>query len=242
MLPIDFKSSVFADDTPPYSSTVTMVLKRKRSDSEISTSSSLLSSPPSASNAMMIDSFQSPQYPIRTPSLFSSRTRKRHRDNRPSEADVHQHTLSLLYSAQQNQSQLHAPSPFQLQDPVSSLPSSNESSQQSNLHSFWGIPSARQSSPSSNSSASSDTSVATPNLFQASNCEDCDASLNGCGDGSMDVDMMMDIDMDGGNHACTSCGKQVCHSCAVSNLGAQRCCLNCAGKKKSLVGVRRLGW
>jgi ArsR family metal-binding transcriptional regulator len=56
----------------------------------------------------------------------------------------------------------------------------------------------------------------------------------------MDVDMMMDIDMDSGNHACTSCGKQVCHSCAVSNLGAERKCLNCAGRKKTRVGG--IGW
>ena len=54
--------------------------------------------------------------------------------------------------------------------------------------------------------------------------------------------MMMDIDMagDGGNHACTGCGRQVCHSCAVSNLGAERKCLLCAGKEKKWVGG--LGW
>jgi hypothetical protein len=63
------------------------VLKRKRSDSEISSASSLLSSPLSNS-FMTIDSFQTQQQ-IATPSLFASRTRKRHRDNRPSEAEVH---------------------------------------------------------------------------------------------------------------------------------------------------------
>lgn len=64
-----------------------MVLKRKRSDSEISYGSSMLSSP--NSNSMAIDSFQIQQNQIATPSLFASRTRKRHRDNRPSETDVH---------------------------------------------------------------------------------------------------------------------------------------------------------
>ena len=50
---------------------------------------------------------------------------------------------------------------------------------------------------------------------------------------AMDVDMLMDIDTVGGaNHACSECGKIVCHSCAVSNLGAERKCLFCAGKKK----------
>lgn len=50
----------------------------------------------------------------------------------------------------------------------------------------------------------------------------------------------MDVDMDGGSLACTSCGKHVCHSCAVSNLGAERKCLNCAGRKQ--VWIVGLGW
>jgi hypothetical protein len=236
----------------------TMGLKRKRSDSEISSSSSLLSSPTSA-NMMSIDNYQ----PILTPSLFSSRTRKRHRDNRPSESDVHrmqcpflsaqspmlipstEHTLSLLYSAQQTpQSLFQAPSPFQPQQPVESLPSSNQSTQRSTLHSFWAIPSSRrQTSPSSDSSSSTNTPSTTPamnNFFQVTNCEDCNASLNPADNGdAMDVDMMMDIDMDGENHACTSCGKQVCHSCSVRNLGADKRCLHCAGRKTRVGGIGR---
>ncbi|KAG0645671.1 hypothetical protein D0Z07_8745 [Hyphodiscus hymeniophilus] len=66
------------------------VLKRKRSDSEISTTSSILSSPLS-SNIMNFDSFNTSQ--IQPPSLFSSRTRKRHRDNRPNENAVHRTRL-----------------------------------------------------------------------------------------------------------------------------------------------------
>ncbi|THV52448.1 hypothetical protein BGAL_0079g00350 [Botrytis galanthina] len=63
-----------------------MFLKRKRSESEILTTSSLLSSPlhSNNSNSMHIDSPS-----IRSPNLFSSRTRKRHRDNRPNEDTVH---------------------------------------------------------------------------------------------------------------------------------------------------------
>ena len=53
----------------------------------------------------------------------------------------------------------------------------------------------------------------------------------------------MDVDIidtaEGPNHACTGCGKQVCHGCAVSNLGADRKCLTCAGKNKWVGG---LGW
>ncbi|KAN0092261.1 hypothetical protein V8E51_018108 [Hyaloscypha variabilis] len=221
-------------------------LKRKRSDSEISTSSSLLSSPPSA-NMMSIDSY----HPISTPSLFAARTRKRHRDNRPSESDVHQHTLSLLFSAQQApQPQFQAPSPFQPVQPVQSLPSNNHpiqhSTQQSTLHSFWAIPSSlRHTSPSSSSSSSTNTPSTTPamdNFFRATNCEDCNASLRSsvdAGADSMDVDMMMGIDMDAREHACTACGKQVCHSCSVSNMGADRKCLSCAGRKAWAGGI---GW
>lgn len=42
---------------------------------------------------------------------------------------------------------------------------------------------------------------------------------------------MMDIDTagTGGSNACSACEKVVCHSCAVSNLGAERKCLSCAG-------------
>jgi len=240
----------------------TMVLKRKRSDSEISTTSSLLNtSPLSSANTMSID-LQSP-YQIHTPSLFSSRTRKRHRDNRPDEFQVHrkfaeaqtilqqvnnrtEHTLSLLFSAQNSrQSEIPTPPLFhqQQQAPVTSLPNSNLSSiksQQSSLHSFWTLPSARQSSPSSNASSSG---APTPTIemaspFQASNCEDCDVSLNSRDD-SMDIDMMdIDISANGGNHSCSRCGKQVCSRCAVSNLGMERKCLGCAGKS----GNRLMDW
>jgi len=230
-----------------------MLLKRKRSDSEISTSSSLLSSPLAASNYMSM----SIDHPIQTPSLFASRTRKRHRDNRPSEADVHQHTLSLLYSAQQNPS--FNPSPQNHDMPMSTFPSAmanqySEPTQQASLHSFWSLPNARQVSPSSvSSTSSSDTSPMniSPNTsFPPTNCEDCDASLQLSDNADeMDVDMMMGIDVYGAYNnageaaasACTSCGKHVCHSCAVSNLGAERKCLGCAGKgKKKWVGG--LGW
>ncbi|KAL2060644.1 hypothetical protein VTL71DRAFT_9285 [Oculimacula yallundae] len=234
-----------------------MVLKRKRSDSEISTSSSLLSSPLSAPGYMSIDyPNNQTQTPIPTPSLFSSRTRKRYRDNRPSESEVHQHTLSLLFSGAQKQQEVALPTfsrpsitPHQ---PVSSIPSRSHSmpSQQASLHSFWHGPMAsgtRQLSPSSNysnSTANTPSIVSGTNaFFSATNCEDCDSSLGQADDAdAMDVDMMMDIDMGGsGNYGCTSCGKQVCHSCAVSNLGAERKCLNCAGRSRVSQGGA-FGW
>ncbi|KAH8588675.1 hypothetical protein B0O99DRAFT_355245 [Bisporella sp. PMI_857] len=223
-----------------------MVLKRKRSDSEISTTSSLFnSSPLSSGNMMSMDFHTSQQIP--TPSLFSSRTRKRYRDNRPTESDIHQHTLSLLFSAQQStQSQSQPLHLFRQQAPVSSLPTLAESKpQQASLHSFWAIPNARQLSPASTYSTSSFSSTPTGSdnmmtqILETSNCEDCDASLNAEED-SMDVDMIdIDVSANGGNHACSSCGKQVCRNCAVSNLGAERKCLGCAGRRKWVGGV---GW
>ena len=112
--------------------------------------------------------------------------------------------------------------------------------QQSSLHSFWAIPSMRQSSPASNCSSISRVSAVSSStnnsLFLASNCEDCDASLNPEAD-SMDVDMMdIDVSSNGGNHSCSRCGKQVCRNCAVSNLGTERKCLNCAGRAQKWAG------
>ncbi|RDL31183.1 uncharacterized protein BP5553_09972 [Venustampulla echinocandica] len=220
-----------------------MVLKRKRSDSEISTSSSLLSSssPLGGSSFMAIDNLQSHQNQnqIATPSLFSSRTRKRHRDNRPSESDVHrmmpplihasvvliallEHTLSLLFSAQQNTQPPAQTSPqmqFAPQAPVAAVPASNsQSGHQSSLHSFWALPSsARQSSPGNNSAASSSntplTMFAKSSFFEATNCEDCDSPLNqGDSFDSVDMDVMMDIDMHNGSgpsYACAACSRQL---------------------------------
>jgi hypothetical protein len=66
-------------------------------------------------------------------------------------------------------------------------------------------------------------------LCPISNCEDCSAPLGQSGDANaMDVDSM-DVDVaNGGNYLCEQCGKAVCHGCAISNLGEQRRCLNCA--------------
>jgi uncharacterized protein with PIN domain len=79
-------------------------------------------------------------------------------------------------------------------------------------------------------------------LFPVTNCEDCNASLGQAGDANaMDVDVM-DIDVASGeNYACGQCRRMVCHGCAVSNLGEQRRCLNCAGRDgKTWIGG--LGW
>lgn len=59
-------------------------------------------------------------------------------------------------------------------------------------------------------------------------------------DGDIDMtDMDVDVRIGGGDYACEACGKQVCGGCAVSNLGVERKCLMCAGKKTWVGG---LGW
>lgn len=78
-------------------------------------------------------------------------------------------------------------------------------------------------------------------------CEDCGAELRGNSDND---DVMMDVvvgDVDGGyggfgssdgdDHTCGACGKAVCFSCSVSNLGEHRRCLVCAGR-----GELGAGW
>jgi len=198
-----------------------MTMKRKRSDSEISfCSTSILSSP--ESNEMDIDMCisQMTRQPFRdqTPSHLSSRTRKRFRDNRPSEEIIHQNTLSLLFSAQTQPQIESLPNPT-----FSTNPRPAESTHQSSLHSFWSF-------PSHNSSASSSPSPPSFSAPVQTNCEDCDSNVFASDENSMDVDMVLcDTSVDFG---CSTCRKIVCNRCSISNLGADRQCLICAGKRK----------
>ncbi|KAL1847217.1 hypothetical protein VTK73DRAFT_10416 [Phialemonium thermophilum] len=265
-----------------------VLLKRKRSESELSVSSgSAFSSPPRPESRGLFDFvnmdaahhadgprlYASPpssssSFSSRsgTPSHLPSRTRKRFRNGRPSDEEVHQRTLHLLYSAQHHQPRAHdhqvagshhptaavpppAPSTVYHQTPSCSAPS------QRSLHSFWNLPAHSSSSSSSSSSPSplrslmppcsapSSASLMTGGLFDgAGQCEDCGTGLYSGSEA--DGDAMMDVDgscgpglVDGG--FCTVCGKTVCGSCSVSNLGEQRRCLVCAGRK---VWVGGIGW
>lgn len=63
--------------------------------------------------------------------------------------------------------------------------------------------------------------------------------INGDGDA---MEMDIDVDMYGGGasgFACQQCRRQICHQCAVSNMGEQRQCLMCAGRRRWVGG---LGW
>ncbi|KFZ14730.1 hypothetical protein V502_05925 [Pseudogymnoascus sp. VKM F-4520 (FW-2644)] len=161
-----------------------MLHKRKRSDSEMSSPSYSMSPSPTQSGAIASAPYMSQFGHEVTPLHLSSRTRKRVRDNRPSEHQIHENTLNLLFSAQKQHQQ---PEPTYPQAPTMSM--SPPPQQQSSLHSFWALP-ARPTSR--DSSANSGTGLSAPAYCQETNCEDCDAVLvNGDGDA-----MEMDVDVD----------------------------------------------
>lgn len=152
-------------------------------------------------------------------------------------------TLNLLFSAQQQQhTQQQAPSPPQVQvtESIPTLvPSEVHPDQhQRSLHSFWKLPTRTVASPSSSQASltSSPSPIAMPNSSTAvasTTCDDCGAGLlesDACGDQD---GTMMDIDGGGemGENTCGACGKTVCFSCSVSNLGEHRRCLACAGRR-----------
>ncbi|KAI0837594.1 hypothetical protein F5Y06DRAFT_69410 [Hypoxylon sp. FL0890] len=224
-----------------------MVLKRKRSESELSlSSSSAFSSParPDPFSAMDLDTS-----PIRrtsrgsTPAHLPSRTMKRFRDSRPSDEEIHQRTLNMLYTAQkqqianqqlQEQVQMAALTiqPQPLPQPRPQNTPVHSQGAQASLHSFWKLPSAVAPS-----TVATNPSVNTLVYDGPVNCEDCGQTLR---EGASDEDAM-DVDSfgTGAETGCAACGKHVCSHCSITNLGEQRRCLICAGKK---VWVGGLGW
>ncbi|RFN55495.1 orf21 protein [Fusarium flagelliforme] len=183
--------------------------KRKRSVSELCASPSSVSSfdSPPRVNSSITNPFT---IMASAPIHLHSRTMKRFRDNRPSAQIIHQRTLNMLYSAQ-NQTQ-HAE--IQSEHMQTEAQTTRPESTQQSLHRFWNISSA----PSASTSTLNQTELA------PTNCDDCGVSLNG-GDNGMDVD-----GFDNEDHSCGACGKHVCFSCSVSNLGEQKRCLRCAGR------------
>ncbi|KAL3296379.1 orf21 protein [Colletotrichum asianum] len=156
-----------------------MALKRKRSASELVT---LFNSP--ARSDSSVESFDFPISPslafpraLATPSHLDSRTRKRFRDNRPSQEEVHQRTLQMLYSAQQQDESMET----ELSSSPAPAPAVARNTQKS-LHSFWNIKSAqppvsRTASPPVHQRALDPTS-----------CEDCGAGLGSADADGMDID------------------------------------------------------
>ncbi|GAW21117.1 hypothetical protein ANO14919_106340 [Xylariales sp. No.14919] len=217
-----------------------MQLKRKRSESELSTSTASTFnsptrfssfSPQSIDVSMDTDSFAfTANFPASPLSRFGNkalhfphvpgRTMKRMRDNRPSENEVHQRTLNMLYSAQRQQTHRKFTDSQPLHHvPVAAQPvPPSSSSHQANLHSFWNLPSRPSAPPA--------VCLPPTTMDSPTECEDCGQELGGDDEG-----MMMDVDdmSDTRGSSCGACGKHVCSHCSITNLGEQRRCLACAG-------------
>ena len=150
-------------------------------------------------------------------------------------------TLNLLYSAQQQNRQRESiPAPLLASLPPRQIDAGSavvsptddvgqNQSQQQSLHRFWNI-----------GSAPSSTASAPPRLVpMPSSCDDCGAELDGPegfrGQGGVE----MDDGSASSRQSCVACGKNVCFSCSVSNLGENKRCLRCAGRG---VGGGGPGW
>ncbi|KAI5862996.1 hypothetical protein GGS23DRAFT_567697 [Durotheca rogersii] len=230
-----------------------MILKRKRSESELS-SSSIFNSPPLPVRFTMMDiqNTSPPRFVARcaTPSHLHSRTMKRFRDGRPSDDEVHQRTLNMLYTAQrqhiaQDQHQHHLQLGIfgTLPQPQSVTASPHpHGAHQASLHSFWDLPNAAA------------VSLAPPigcSMYDGpADCEDCGQALHGnAGDGSSDAMMAGDgfglgLDPEAAT-GCVACHKHVCSHCSITNLGGELRCLTCAGKKvatAATAGSNAFGW
>ena len=175
-------------------------------------------------------------------SRLNSRTRKRHRDDRPDEESIYgassascwlgavismstladvcrcaASTISRLYEAQRS---------YPRAEPVLSQPTQSTTDtttiaqhQKSTLHSFWEINSA-PALPTSVRVQLDDAPNPSMTSIEALRCEDCDGSLR-------PEDAM---DLDGGETTCHTCRRQVCDRCAV--LGNVRVCLACATSRR----------
>ncbi|RYP63303.1 hypothetical protein DL771_009335 [Monosporascus sp. 5C6A] len=188
-----------------------MVLKRKRSESEFSvTSSSAFTSPLRPFATAMDICFTSPS-PTRpqsgsmAPAHLPSRTLKRFRDSRPSDELIHRRTLNMLYSAAQKQKQQQQQQwPEEAATQVQAQPETprdSGSGGQMSLHSFWKLP------PTSAAASSASAPPVDRAIYAPTSCEDCGQTLGG-EDGGGDS---MDIDgLDGGEQtSCRACGKHL---------------------------------
>ncbi|KAI6854745.1 hypothetical protein KC343_g11837 [Hortaea werneckii] len=215
-----------------------MALKRKRSTPFISSPVSDISTTTTSSSdeTSAIPFFYQQQKPISplplqrqkptwswptyddTPSsqLLNSRTRKRHRDDRPDEHQIHASTIQRLYDAQRKHPEA-SPMPSHQSIPAITQQQQPQSQPQSStLHSFWRLP------PTSTCSSQSMQieRAGQPPTSEFLQCEDCDGSLR-TGD-AMDIDESMTEQ----ESMCAMCRRHVCDGCAV--LGDERICLGCA--------------
>ncbi|KAF1355515.1 hypothetical protein BDV97DRAFT_288731 [Delphinella strobiligena] len=146
---------------------------------------------------------------------LNSRTRKRYRDNRPDEEQVHgmsiASTMTKLFDAQREHPDA---APILSQ----SIPVRQQQvSQKSTLHSFWQLP-----KHSTVMTPHAESMHVLPGRSHSLGlvCDDCDRTL--ISPDAMDIDEAMFEE----ETACRACGKHVCDTCAVA--GNQRKCLECA--------------
>ncbi|EFQ92776.1 hypothetical protein CFE70_009122 [Pyrenophora teres f. teres 0-1] len=152
---------------------------------------------------------------------WGNRTRKRLRDSRPDEREIHENTLNKLYAAQRNHLDVSAMQ-CDTRPTEEAATIAVSKPQKSTLHSFWkqlpappvqpifSVPVQQNQPPS-----------------QLPTCDDCDTPLQS-GNDSMDVDMDVDMrdPLERCPFACNDCGKNVCGTCAV--VSTTRHCLQCA--------------
>ncbi|RMY64532.1 hypothetical protein D0863_09751 [Hortaea werneckii] len=215
-----------------------MALKRKRSTPFISSPVSDISTTTTSSSdeTSAIPFFYQQQKPISplplqrqkptwswptyddTPSsqLLNSRTRKRHRDDRPDEHQIHASTIQRLYDAQRQHPEASPMPSHQSISAITQQQQPQSQPQSSTLHKFWRLP------PTSTCSSQSMQMERTcqPPTSEFLQCEDCDGSLR-TGD-AMDIDESITEQ----ESMCAMCRRQVCDGCAV--LGDERICLGCA--------------
>ncbi|THX71329.1 hypothetical protein D6D08_05541 [Aureobasidium pullulans] len=134
---------------------------------------------------------------------LNSRTRKRYRDGRPEEAEIHASTVEKLFSAQK--AHPHA-SPMLSQSHLQPQFQPQHTPQRSTLHSFWHLPQPSQLPQHGMPATQQDAMI----------CDGCDRVLTP--EYGMDT-----LDQD---TACGACGKHVCNTCAIT--AEMRMCLDCA--------------
>lgn len=225
-----------------------MALKRKRSTTLLSSplSNTTASSPPSSSSPIpLFYTANKPVTPLPSkanwPSSFytfePSRTRKRHRDDRPAEALIHGQcwigaviqmstladvcrvaasTINRLYQAQRERPQVEPVVSCTATQQEQQIGASAAQEQRSTLHRFWKI----EQPPVANgivdlAMMGNGTAMDAPGHAR---CEDCD--------GGLQSDDAMDLDGSWGEKTCYSCRRSICDSCAV--LGDERVCMACA--------------
>ena len=237
-----------------------MALKRKRSSQTFSSPFSDSSSASVASSDTLIPFYYQYSKPAATEPVYhkatwsfpayeedhssslhlNSRTRKRHRDDRPDEQTVYcvscwlgaiirmntlanicrcaASTINKLYEAQRRHPDA---APVPSQQTLSVAPQPTEKPQRSTLHSFWRLP--QQPSTSTAMAVDPGPGIMTSNLLEL-RCEDCERPLR-----NQDA-MELDDGMLEQETACGLCRRHVCDTCAV--LGNERICLACASRAR----------